>query len=347
MIVWSSFFCAQFSKIKVYFLKTLIFSLDLPIQFQYMKYLKFTNDDTIPALGLGTWKSTPGEVGEAIIHAIKAGIRHFDCAAIYGNEKEIGEALRKAVDSGLVKREELFITSKLWNNAHHFDSVLPALKQTLADLQLDYLDLYLIHWPVVHKPESVNPKTADDFLSLAEVPLIETWEGMIKAKEAGLARHIGVSNFSITKLRHLMINTRMNPEMNQVEAHPYLSQSKLLDFCKENEILFTAYSPLGSRDRKMDNPPDLFSDQHIVSIAEKHKISPAQVLISWAISRDTVVIPKTVTPSRMLENLAATDLVLDKEDQNTLNNLNKDFRFIDGSFWVKDGNGYTLESLWG
>ena len=312
-----------------------------------MKNLKFTNGDSIPALGLGTWKSTPGEVGEAVINAIEAGIRHFDCAAIYGNEKEIGEALRKAIDAGLVMREDLFITSKLWNNAHHFDNVILALKQTLADLQLDYLNLYLIHWPVAHKPECIHPKNAEDFLALTDVPLIETWEGMIKAKEAGLAKHIGVSNFSITKLRHLMINTRMNPEMNQVESHPYLSQSKLLDFCQENDILFTAYSPLGSRDRKMENAPDLFADKQIVAIADKHNITPAQVLISWAINRDTVVIPKTVTPSRMLDNLAAVEIVLDKEDLNTLNNLNKDFRFIDGSFWVKDGNGYTLESLWG
>lgn len=311
-----------------------------------MKTLKFTNQDTIPALGLGTWKSTPGEVGQAVIEAAKIGIRHFDCAAIYGNEKEIGEALKHIIDSGIVKREELFITSKLWNNAHHFNNVLPALKKTLSDLQLDYLDLYLIHWPVVHKSECINPKTAEDFLSLTDVPLIETWEGMIKAKESGLTRHIGVSNFSIKKLRHLMINTRMKPEMNQVESHPYLNQSKLLDFCTENEILFTAYSPLGSRDRKVENVTDLFEDVAIKSIAKKHALSPAQVLISWAVSRNTVVIPKTVTPSRMQENLSASEVVLEKEDLNALNNLNKDFRFIDGSFWIKEGNGYTLENLW-
>jgi alcohol dehydrogenase (NADP+) len=312
-----------------------------------MKTLSFANNDTIPALGLGTWKSTPGEVENAVIEAIKIGFRHIDCAAIYGNEKEIGRALKEVIDRGIVKREELFITSKLWNNMHGYDDVEIAIKQSLADLQLEYLDLYLIHWPVAHKRDIVNPKVASDFESLTNVPLIETWEGMIKVKELGLCRHIGVSNFSISKLQSLLVNTRMKPEMNQVESHPYLHQKNLKTFCDLHEILFTAYSPLGSRDRENEHAPDLFNDPLIQKIALQKGISSAQVLIAWAINRDTVVIPKTVTPSRMTENFAAADIELTVDEMTSLNELNQDFRYIDGSFWIKENNGYSLYSLWG
>lgn len=311
-----------------------------------MKTCTFENGDLIPQVGIGTWKSTPGEVGQAVLSAIEAGIRHIDCAAIYGNEKEIGEALHEAFSKGMVKREELFITSKLWNNSHHFEAVIPALKQTLSDLRLDYLDLYLIHWPVAHQPHAVNPREASDFISLNELPLIVTWEGMIAAREAGLTKHIGVSNFSVSKLTQLLVNSRCKPEMNQVEMHPLLTQLPLVEFCEKHAILLTAYSPLGSRDRKMENAPDLFVIPEIEQLASKYNCTPAQVLIAWVVNRQLCVIPKSVTPARMAENLAAQDITFAHEDMQILNNLNRDFRFIDGSFWVKDGNGYTLEGLW-
>jgi alcohol dehydrogenase (NADP+) len=311
-----------------------------------MKVLHFENGDTFPQIGLGTWKSAPGEVGQAVLEALKAGIRHIDCAAIYGNEKEIGLALQEAFSSGLVTREEVFITSKLWNNAHHFESVIPALKQTLSDLQLEYLDLYLIHWPVAHQPHAVNPREAADFISLEELPLLVTWEGMIKAQEAGLTRHIGVSNFSVRKLTQLVVNSRYKPEVNQVEMHPLLTQVPLMEFCQKHEIILTAYSPLGSRDRKMENAPDLFALPEVQELATNHQCTPAQVLIAWAVNRGTSVIPKSVTPSRMSENLAAQDITFSFDEMQLLNRLNRDFRFIDGSFWVKEGNGYTLEGLW-
>lgn len=312
-----------------------------------MKTLNFANGDSIPVLGLGTWKSAPGEVKQAVIEAVKAGIRHIDCAAIYGNEKEIGEAFSELFKAGIVQRDDLFITSKLWNNMHHFDDVEPALRKTLEDLQLDYLDLYLIHWPVAHKKEVIHPKDASGFLPLSEVPLIETWEGMLKAQDIGLAKHIGVSNFSSNKLQFLINNSRKKPEMNQVESHPYFNQNDLFDFCQRHEILFTAYSPLGSRDRNVEDAPDLFSDSTVQQIASTHACTPAQILIAWAINRGTIVIPKTVTPSRMKENLKASEIVLSDDEMHQLNQLDRKYRFIDGSFWIKEGNGYTLESLWG
>jgi alcohol dehydrogenase (NADP+) len=170
---------------------------------------------------------------------------------------------------------------------------------------------------------------------------------MIKAQEAGLTKHIGVSNFSVAKLTNLVVNSRRKPEMNQVEMHPLLTQQPLMEFCAKHEILLTAYSPLGSRDRKMENAPDLFALPEVQQLAAKYRCTPAQVLIAWAVNRGTCVIPKSVTPSRMSENLAAQDIVFSLEDMQLLNNLNRDFRFIDGSFWVKEGNGYTLEGLWG
>jgi alcohol dehydrogenase (NADP+) len=152
-----------------------------------MKELTFKNGDKIDAIGLGTWKSDPGKVGNAVKTALKVGYRHIDCAAVYGNEKEVGEALQESFSELDINREDVWITSKLWNTAHKSDDVIPALKRTLSDLQLNYLNLYLMHWPIAFKPDLEGfPQSDDDFLSLDEVPLIETWEAMLEAKKEGL-----------------------------------------------------------------------------------------------------------------------------------------------------------------
>ncbi|MHA6280905.1 aldo/keto reductase [Salinimicrobium sp. CAU 1759] len=310
-----------------------------------METLKFRNGDKMPAIGLGTWKSGKGEVGEAVKIALKNGYRHIDCASTYGNEAEIGEAFSEIFSEGKIKREDVWVTSKLWNDSHEKEHVLPALKQTLNDLQLDYLDLYLIHWPVAFKHGVSFPSKDEDYLSLEEVPLIETWNELIKAKEQGLVKHIGVSNFSSKKLNDLMSQTSENPEMNQVELHPFLPQPELLQFCKENDIHCTAYSPLGSGDRsaqmKADDEPSLMEEPAIKDVAKKHNASPAQVLIKWAVSRGTAVIPKSTTKEHIISNLESQKLSLDEDDLKKIANIEREYRYVTGEFFVTPGNPYS------
>ena len=307
---------------------------------------EFRNGDKIEVIGLGTWKSDPGEVGEAVKAALKTGYRHIDCAAVYGNEAEVGEAMNEIFSTTDIKRESVHITSKLWNTAHRRQDVIPALKKTLTDLRLDTLDLYLMHWPIAFRPGLEGfPQGGEDFLSLDEVPIIETWQAMLEAKEQGLIRHAGISNFSIKKLEDLKAKTDDFPEMNQVELHPYLQQQELVDYGKENDMLITAYSPLGSSDRpdmmKSDDEPALLDNDIIASIAEKHDATPAQILIIWAVERGTIVIPKSTNPGRIRENLESAEVDLDSDDLEKIEELDIPYRYLDAAMFESGNDKYN------
>jgi len=314
-----------------------------------MKTLELRSGTRMPALGLGTWKSEPDEVYRAVRAAIEVGYRHIDCAAIYQNEEDVGRALSDAFQAGDAKREEVWVTSKLWNDSHAPEQVRPALETSLRKLQLDYLDLYLIHWPVALRQGVLLPTGPEDFIPLSEIPLATTWEAMLKASEQGLAREVGVSNFSKQMIKRVSEETGRTPALNQVELHPYLQQDDLVAACKMLGVAVTAYSPLGSPDSaammgRHDEAP-LTRHPTIVQIATSHGATPGQVLIAWALARGTSVIPKSVNPGRIAENLAAGELELSATDMAAIAALDEHRRMVDGSFWFL-GETYSPQTLW-
>mmetsp|Transcript_33914 Transcript_33914/g.85837 ORF Transcript_33914/g.85837 Transcript_33914/m.85837 type:complete len:328 (-) Transcript_33914:297-1280(-) len=296
---------------------------------------------SIPLVGLGTWKAAKGEVKQAVIAAVRAGYRHIDCAAIYGNEHEVGEALAQLWAEGVVRREDIFVTSKLWNSEHAPERVEGALRKTLADLGLEWLDLYLIHWPSSAVPgPTVTP------------PLIDTWRAMEGLVDKGLVRSIGVSNFSAPKLQGLLDQARIKPAVNQVEAHPYWRNGALLAWCRARGIHVTAYSPLGSpdsaaimqRDASIEGP---LKDAAVADVGARLGRNAGQVLIRWGVQRGTSVLPKSVKPERIASNLDVVSWSLPEPDFQRISTLATQVRMVAGTFLLTPQGPYkTLEDLW-
>ncbi|TNY19994.1 NADP-dependent oxidoreductase domain-containing protein [Rhodotorula diobovata] len=274
---------------------------------------KLSHGGSIPAVGLGTWQSQPGEVEHAVEVALKNGYRHVDGAFVYKNEKEVGEGLKA---SG-VPRSDVFLTSKLWCTHHR--NVEEAVKRSLDNFGTDYLDLYLIHWPVPLNPngnDPLFPRKEDGTRDRdTEWSINDTWRQMEAVLEKGLVKAIGVSNFSESMLESLLKTAKVVPVANQIELHPYLPQHDLVAYLASKDILAQAYSPLGST----DSP--LLKDEEIQKIADKHGVSVGTVLISYQVNRGVVVLPKSVTEKRIIDNFKL--IKLDEDDMATLNGLHK------------------------
>uniref|UniRef100_UPI00398E3B47 aldo-keto reductase family 1 member A1-A n=1 Tax=Pristiophorus japonicus TaxID=55135 RepID=UPI00398E3B47 len=282
----------------------------------------------MPLVGLGTWKSSAGQVKSAVCYALEVGYQHIDCAYAYSNEHEIGEALHEKLQaSKSIKRKDIFITSKLWNTKHHPDDVETACRMTLEDLQLDDLDLYLMHWPMAFERGNIMiPKNDDGTVHYANSDYKDTWKAMEKLLEKGLVKAIGLSNFNA---KQISVAT-CRPVVNQIECHPYLIQNQLVDHCTKQRIVVTAYSPLGSPDRPWARPGDLklLEDPRILQIAEKYGKSPAQVIIRWQVQRGIACIPKSATPSRIKENIEVFDFMLSMKDMKQIESFDCNGRLI-------------------
>ncbi|KAL2794349.1 Aldo/keto reductase [Aspergillus keveii] len=271
----------------------------------------------IPAVGLGTWQSKPNEVQEAVSAALKHGYRHIDAASVYGNEREVGAGIKA---SG-VPREEFFLTSKLWNTDHDPENVEAAVDRSLRDLQTDYLDLHLIHWPVAFRHSTTTIQPVDEktgLIDVVDVPIKDTWAAMETLVAKGKVRSIGVSNFTREKIEVLLKTAKIPPAVNQIEAHPYLQQRELLEWSNEKGIVVTGYSPLGNN---IYNIPRAVDDPLVIETAKALNKTPAQVLISWAVQRGTVVLPKSVTPTRIQSNFE--DFVLPEDAFQAIQSLER------------------------
>ncbi len=308
----------------------------------------------MPAIGLGTFGSDHApahEVAEAALGAAQVGYRHFDCAAVYGNERLIGESLRAVMRAG-VKREELWVTSKLWNDKHAEEDVIPACKQSLRDLQLDYLDLYLIHWPFPnHHAPGVDVGSRDaQAQPYIHANYMKTWRQLEELVEMGLVRHIGTSNMTIPKLELLLRDAAIAPAANEMELHPHFQQPELFEFVSAHNIVPIAYSPIGSpnrpvRDRTPEDTVDV-ADPVIVGIARRLGIHPAAVCIKWAVQRGQVPIPMSTKRSHYLANLqAVVTEPLTEADMQAIAGIDKNCRLIKGQVFLwKEGQDW--EDLW-
>nr|QLI61988.1 aldehyde reductase 5 [Streltzoviella insularis] len=294
----------------------------------------------IPMVALGTGRGTAkesesvDEVRKAVFWAIEAGYRHIDTAAIYDDEPQVGQGIADAIAKGIVKREELFVTTKLWNDRHARERVIPSLKESLARLALDYVDLYLIHFPIATKADG----------SRDDIDYLETWQGMEEAKELGLAKSIGVSNFNCTQIDRLIANSKIKPAVNQIEVNPTLTQEPLVSHCQKLGVVVMAYSPFGFMvTRKHDHtPPPRADDPNLVKIAEKYGKTTGQIVLRYLIDRELIPVPKSTNKERIAQNIALFEFQLTADEIASINKFNKDIRVINPKGW-KDYPNYPFE----
>ncbi|WRX14460.1 NADP-dependent oxidoreductase domain - like 7 [Theobroma cacao] len=289
--------------------------------------ITLNNGFKMPIIGLGVWRMEGKDIRDLIINSIKIGYRHFDCAADYGNEAEVGEALSEAFRSGLVKREDLF----LWNTDH--GHVLEACKDSLKKLQLDYLDLYLVHFPVAIRHtgigETGSPLDEDGVLDIdTTISLETTWHAMEDLVSKGLVRSIGISNYDIFLTRDCLAYSKVKPAVNQIETHPYFQRDCLVKFCQKHGICVTAHTPLGGAAANAEwfGTVSCLDDPILKGLAEKYKKTVAQIVLRWGIQRNTGVIPKTSKFERLQENFQVFDFELAKEDMDLIRTVDRKYR---------------------
>tara|TARA_Y100000590_G_scaffold18605_1_gene22114 strand:- start:1457 stop:2437 length:981 start_codon:yes stop_codon:yes gene_type:complete len=306
--------------------------------------------DYMSSVGLGLWKIDNSETAKVVEQAIKLGYRHLDSASDYGNETEVGIGISKAISSGYCNRDQLWVTSKLWNTYHSKKHVRMACERSLLDLGLDYLDLYLVHFPISLKfvPfEDCYPPgwvykgkgEANGKMKIDPIPLAETWEGMEKLVESGLVRNIGICNYNTGLLHDLISYAQIKPAMLQIESHPYLTQNHLIHLAKDNSIAITAFSPLGSLSYvSLDMAKDhdsILRQPEVLEVASELERTPAQIILRWGLQRETAIIPKTTRLDRLKENLSVFDFTLTDRQMNSISELNCNRRFNDPGVFCK------------
>ncbi|KAJ5831899.1 hypothetical protein N7474_000210 [Penicillium riverlandense] len=296
---------------------------------QAQKTFKLNNGAQIPAIGLGTWQDEAAQEA-AVLVALQAGYRHIDTARCYGTEPSVGKAIKQ---SG-VPRSEIFVTSKLWNNKHHPDDVGPALQQTLDDLDLEYLDLFLMHWPVAFKRgDDLFPSDKDGNLITEDIDYVQTYKAMEALVKSGKTKAIGISNFSKKEVERILENASIVPAVHQMELHPWLQQKEFAKFHQEKGIHVTQYSPFGNQNEIYGGREDhgqLVNDEKLVEIGKKYGKTSNQVALAWGISHGRSVIPKSKSPERIAQNFDIA-FKLDDADIHEIDNLDKKLRFNDSS----------------
>ncbi|OJJ47800.1 hypothetical protein ASPZODRAFT_131375 [Penicilliopsis zonata CBS 506.65] len=303
--------------------------------------IKLSSGYEMPLVGFGLWKVNNDTCADQVYNAIKTGYRCFDGACDYGNEVEAGQGVARAIQEGIVKREDLFIVSKLWNSFHDGDRVEPIARKQLADWGIDYFDLYIVHFPIALKyvdPSVRYPPSwtsEDDKLELSNASIQETWTAMETLVDKKLARSIGVSNFSAQLVMDLLRYARIRPATLQIEHHPYLTQTRLVEYAQKEGIAVTAYSSFGPLSfleldlKDAHSTPLLFEHPVITEIATKHDRTPAQVLLRWSTQRNIAVIPKSNNPTRLAQNLDVTSFDLEAGEIEAIAALDKNLRFND------------------